>query len=86
MPALFAQVTQRYSRYRDTSKERMEKLLAEHNNKKLSDYATYLAECSLTYSGHRALSYLHELGLVNDNLEQDIQAHFDHKPPTQENT
>lgn len=76
MPAMYEQVSARYKGYHEQSKARLEQLMEEHP-KELSAYRAQLAEHSLTFSGHRALTYLHDVGLVNEVIEKKIHSQFD---------
>ena len=75
MPSIYAQVSARYERYRDQSYEKMEALIEQHSQE-LSAYRAKLAERSLTSSGAKALLYLHEVGLVDESIEDDLQRIF----------
>lgn len=75
-PEVYEEVVVRYQRYRDHSKAKMEELVAEHGEQ-LTPYMGKLAERSLAASGVRALSYLHDVGLMNESTEAAIQERFD---------
>lgn len=77
LPFVYDQVVVRYQGYRDHSKAMMDALVAK-NSEALFPYLAQLAERSLAASGARALSYLHDIGLVNEPIQEGIRERFDH--------
>lgn len=76
MPFVYKKVVVRYQRYRNQSKAKMDALVA-NNSEALSPYLARLAERSLVASGDRALAYLHDIGLVNEPIQEGIRERFD---------
>lgn len=71
----YERVSARYRHYWERCSEKLETLVAEHREE-LSPYLGKLAERSLNASGARALSYLHENGLVDEAMEHDLVETF----------
>lgn len=61
---------------RRATKARLDSLMDAHEHE-LSGYRVQLAERSLMFSGHRALTYLHDIGLVDEATEKKIHSQFD---------
>lgn len=65
-------VCTRYKRYKQRSGEKMEALVS-GNKKELSDYVSYLADRSLAASGMKAMGYMHDNGLLDEETEKHIE-------------
>lgn len=76
MPTMYEQVSALYKGYYEQAQESLNALMAKHEVE-LSGYRAKLAERSLTFSGQRALGYLHDVGLVDESVEKKIQAQSD---------
>jgi len=75
MPDVYEQVIERYGSYRKQCSARVDTLLEEHPAE-LSGYMTILANRSLNSSGVRALSYLSNRGLLDNETTTDIEQKF----------
>ncbi len=71
----YERVAERYRQYRDRSSAKLEQLVAEHQEE-LAPYLSKLADRTLSASGARGISYLHERGLVDEELEHQIIHEF----------
>jgi CPA1 family monovalent cation:H+ antiporter len=67
----YEEVLCRYRRYKERSAIKADELVAAHQDE-LTPYLTKLAERSLAASGARAMTYLHENGLVDEATEEEI--------------
>ena len=75
IPEVFDKVLQRYEAYREQCSARVDSLLAAHNDE-LSPYLANLATRSLNASGVRALGYLNNRGMLNEDIEHSIEHKF----------
>lgn len=67
----YDKVIKRYTAYKDHSSEKVDNLLASHGEE-LSQYLGLLAEKALAASGTRALGYLHNRGIIDEQAEEAI--------------
>lgn len=74
----YEKVTARYEHFRQQCAEKVDALLQSHASE-LAPYLGYLAKKSISSSGDRALQYLHEKGISNEMIEEDIIEHWQHK-------
>ena len=75
IPEVFDKVLKRYEAYREQCSARVDSLLAAHNDE-LSPYLANLATRSLNASGVRALGYLNNRGMLNEDIEHNIEHKF----------
>lgn len=75
IPQVFDMVVQQYETYRMQCSDRVDALLAAHNDE-LSPYLAKLASRALNASGVRALDYLNGRGLLNEDVEHNIEHKF----------
>lgn len=71
----YARVTALYRRYKEECGAKADALVAKHEAE-LSPYLAALARRSLSASGARALGYLHDNGLVDEDTEEEIRHRF----------
>lgn len=67
----YESVLVRYRRYKERSSIKAEALIAE-NKDRLTPHLARLAEKSLSASGEKALSYLHDNGLIDEHTEHEV--------------
>lgn len=75
IPEVFDKVIRQYETYRTQCSERVDSLLSAHNDE-LSPYLAKLAARSLNASGTRALGFLNSRGLLNEDVEHNIEHAF----------
>ena len=75
IPDVYDKVVAQYETYRTQCSERVDALLAEHNDE-LSPYLAMLASRALNASGVRALDFLNGRGLLNEDVEHNIEHKF----------
>jgi CPA1 family monovalent cation:H+ antiporter len=75
IPEVFDKVLERYESYRKQCSERVDSVLAAHNDE-LSPYLAKLATRALNASGTRALGYLDSRGLLSEDVEHNIEHAF----------
>lgn len=68
----YDEVMSRYISYKENSEKKMNALV-DANSEQLKPYMGKLAQRSLAASGIRALNYLHDNGLVDEEAEEDIR-------------
>ena len=61
----------RYEHYRSQNADKVDALLAKHPDE-LAEYLSYLAKKSIAASGNRAVAYLHDQGITNEEIEEAI--------------
>jgi len=72
---VFDKVISLYDAYRVQCSDKMDALLRDHKDE-LAGYLSHLASRSVESSGHRALSTLHNLGMVSEHDEHDIERKY----------
>lgn len=75
LEAPYKKVIERYERYRRQSAKKVDDLVASHRSE-LEPYLAELAKASLSASGARAVAYLNENGLVDEETEHAIVKRF----------
>ncbi|MDX3773089.1 sodium:proton antiporter [Chromatiaceae bacterium AAb-1] len=73
--SIYDEVTALYRHYKEKNAQKLQALLDQHPET-LLPHLENLANRSLVASGERALTYLHENGLVNEAFEEDIRHRF----------
>jgi monovalent cation:H+ antiporter, CPA1 family len=70
----YAEVLARYRSYRERSAIKADDWIAA-NEERLQPHLAWLADRSLVASGVKALTYLHDNGLIDEHTEHDVLAH-----------
>lgn len=75
LPEVYEEVVTLYRRYKDRSGTKADELVEAFEDE-LAPYLERLAQRSLAASGVRAISYLHDNGLVDEHTQQVIREHY----------
>lgn len=67
----FDRIVAQYDKYKQQCSKKMDDLLEKHNDE-ISGYLGFLAQKSIAASGTRALSYLDNKGIANEEIEEAI--------------
>lgn len=67
----------RYENYREQNANRVDELLEKHRDE-LMPYLSYLAKKSIAASGNRAVAYLHDQGITDEEVEEAIHHKWSH--------
>lgn len=70
-PSAYDRILTRYETYHAQNADRVDRLLATHRDE-LAPYLGYLAQKSIAASGNRAVAYLHDQGLTDEEVEAAI--------------
>lgn len=70
-PEAYERIRAQYEKYREQSANKMDHMLERHRDE-LAPYLAHLAQKSIAASGNRALSYLHDQGLTDEEIEEAI--------------
>jgi CPA1 family monovalent cation:H+ antiporter len=75
IPEAYEKVVERYTKYKNQSAAKLDKLLETHSAE-LSSYMRILAGRSLRSSGHRAISYLRTRGIATEANSHEIESRY----------
>ncbi len=69
--AAYAKIIGKYEHYRTQNADKVDALLAKHHDE-LAPYLGYLAQKSIAASSNRAITYLHNQGVTDEEVEEAI--------------
>lgn len=73
----YERIVNRYEHYREQNADKVDALLVHHRDE-LMPYLSYLAKKSIAASGNRAVAYLHDQGITDEEVEEAISHKWSH--------